>query len=138
MARSNHKMQAIAETVGARDKVLLAALDGKHLKHTVLHSQVLVAIYIPSNRTKSGFIFTDKTVEEDRWQGTVGLVIGLGKGAFKDDSVAQFNGDKLKLHEWVLFNPADGVAMYINQVPCRLFQDSRILISNIADPGVYY
>jgi co-chaperonin GroES (HSP10) len=138
MARSNHKMQEIAETVGARDKVLLAALDGWHLKHKVLHSQVLVAIYIPSNRTKSGIFFTDKTVEEDRWQGTVGLVIGLGKGAFKDDSVAQFNGDKLKIGEWVLFNPADGLAMYINQVPCRLFQDSRILISKITNPEVYY
>ncbi len=137
MARSNHKMRDIAEAIGARDKVLLAALDGWHLKQTVLHSQVLVAGYIPANRSKGGIIFTDATVEEDRWQGNIGLVIGLGKGAFKDDGVAHFHGDKLKLHDWVMYVPGDGVSMYINQVPCRLFQDTRILMK-VTNPEIYY
>jgi co-chaperonin GroES (HSP10) len=135
MANSNHKMTEIAETIGPRDKVLIAAL-GK-FTHTVLHSQVLLAGYIPSSRTKGGIIRIDRTIEEDRWQGNIGLVIGIGKGAFKDDSVAQFHGDKLKMHEWVFVNPADGIAMYINQVPCRLFQDSRILMK-VTNPEIYY
>jgi co-chaperonin GroES (HSP10) len=137
MAKSNHKMTEIAESIGARDKVLLAALGDYKKDLTVLHSQVLVAGYIASSRTKGGIIKIDKTIEEDRWQGNIGLVIALGKGAFKDDSVAQFHGDKLKIGEWVMYLPADGVALYINQVPCRLFQDSRILMK-VTNPEIYY
>jgi co-chaperonin GroES (HSP10) len=138
MAKSNHKMTEIAETIGPRDQVLLAALGEDYKKQfTVLHSQVLVAGYIPSSRTKGGIIKIDKTIEEDRWQGNIGLVIGLGKGAFKDDGVAHFHGDKLKIGDWVMFLPADGLALYINQVPCRLFQDTRILMK-VTNPEIYY
>ena len=137
MARSNHKMREIAEFVGPRDKALLDSLDGHQKKLTVLHSQVLVAGYIAGARSKGGIIFTDKTVEEDRWQGNIGLVIGLGKGAFKDDAVAKFHGDKLKLGDWVMYLPADGVSLFINQVPCRLFQDTRILMK-VDNPESYY
>ena len=137
MAASNHKMQEIAETIGARDKVLLAALGDEYKKQIVLHSQVLVAGYIPANRTKGGIFKTDKAVEEDRWQGNIGLVIGLGKGAFKDDGVAQFHGDSLKLHDWVMYVPSDGISLFINQVPCRLFQDTRILMK-VTNPEIYY
>ena len=137
MARSNHKMREIAEFVGPRDKALLASLAGEHKKQTILHSQVLVAGYIASSRTQGGIIKIDKTIEEDRWQGNVGLVIGLGKGAFKDDAVAKFHGDKLKLGDWVMYLPADGVSLFINQVPCRLFQDTRILMK-VDNPEIYY
>ncbi len=138
MAQSNHKMTEIAETIGPRDKVLLAALGKDYAKQfTVLHSQVLVAGYIPSSRTKGGIIKIDKTIEEDRWQGNIGLVLAMGKGAFKDDGVAQFHGDKLKIGEWVMYLPADGLSLFINQVPCRLFQDTRILMK-VTNPEIYY
>lgn len=138
MAKSNHKMTEIAETIGPRDKVLLAALGKDYQKQfTVLHSQVLVAGHIPSARTKGGIIRIDKTIEEDRWQGNIGLVIGMGKGAFKDDGVAHFNGDTLKIGEWVMYLPADGLSLFINQVPCRLFQDTRILMK-VTNPEIYY
>jgi co-chaperonin GroES (HSP10) len=137
MARSNHRMTEIAEFVGPRDKALLHFLDGKHKELTVLHSQVLVAGYIAGARSKGGIIFIDKTIEEDRWQGNIGLVIGMGKGAFKDDGVAKFHGDKLKIGDWVMYLPADGISMFINQVPCRLFQDTRILMK-VKDPEIYY
>ena len=139
MAQSNAigKMREIAETIGPRDKVLIAALKGEHKNLTVLHSQVLVAGYIKSARSKGGIIFTDKAVEEDRWQGNIGLVIAMGKGAFKDDAVAQFHGDKLKIGDWVMYVPADGVSLFINQVPCRLFQDTRILMK-VTNPEIYY
>lgn len=137
MARQNHKMQEIAESIGPRDKALLKHLAGAQKGLTVLHSQVLVAGYISSNRTKGGIILTDNTVEEDRWQGNIGLVIALGKGAFKDDAVAKFNGDKLKIGDWVMYLPADGISLFINQVPCRLFQDTRILMK-VDNPEIYY
>ena len=112
----------------------------KHLKgieHQVFHSQVLVAHYIQPAKTKGGIIRTDSAVQEDRFQGNCFLVIGLGKGAFKEDAIAKFNGDKLKIGDWVMAVTADGAALYINSVPCRIFSDTRILMK-VEDPGMYY
>lgn len=139
MANSNAigKMREISESKLPRDKALLAALKGAQKTQTVLHSQVLVAGYVPASVSKGGIFFTDKKVEEDRFQGNVGLVIGLGKGAFKDCGVAEFHGDTLKIGEWVMYQPADGIGLFINAVPCRLFQDTRILMK-VQNPEIYY
>lgn len=155
MARSNAvgKMRQIAEDkLSATDPVLahLRGVTGRPkatLKQllkdplaeelSVLHSQVLVMGYVPPARTKSGLYLTDKTVEEDRFQGNVGLVVGLGKGAFKDDNIAQFNGDALQIGDWVMYVAADGVSLFIREVPCRLFSDTRILMK-VKTPEIYY
>jgi co-chaperonin GroES (HSP10) len=137
MARSNAigKMRAIAEDTTDPKKVLLNYL-GKH-GTTVLHSQVLVAGYVRPAITKGGVHMPDKVIEEDRYQGNIGMVIALGKGAFKDDAVAKFNGDKLEVGDWVMYVPADGIALFINEVPCRLFSDTRILMK-VTNPEIYY
>jgi len=140
MARSNAigKMRTIAESSSDPKQALMEALGSKNLKDfTVLHSQVLVATYVRPAKTKGGIFMPDKVVEEDRWQGNCGLVIALGKGAFKDDGVAKFHGDSLKVGDWVMYVAADGVSLFINEVPCRLFQDTRILMK-VTDPEIYY
>jgi co-chaperonin GroES (HSP10) len=140
MARSNAigKMREIAETSGDPKIILLNALGkGFDKDLTVLHSQVLVATYVRPAKSAGGIFMPDTVVEEDRWQGNVGLVVALGKGAFKDDGVAQFNGDKLTIGDWVMFVAADGISMFIRQVPCRLFQDTRILMK-VTNPEIYY
>jgi co-chaperonin GroES (HSP10) len=137
MARSNAigKMREIAEDETDPKAVLLKML-GKH-GTMVLHSQVLVAGYVRPAKTKGGIYLTDKVIEEDRFQGNIGMVIALGKGAFKDDAVAKFNGDKLAVGDWVMYVPADGVSLFINEVPCRLFSDTRILME-VENPEIYY
>lgn|SRR5882672_6109549 len=155
MARSNAigKMRQIAEDkLNATDARLahLRGVTGKPkgtLKQllkspmagdlAVLHSQVLVMGYIPPARTKSGLYLTDKSTEEERFQGNCGLVIGLGGGAFKDDNIAQFNGDSLQIGDWVMYVAADGISMFIREVPCRLFSDTRILMK-VTSPEIYY
>ena len=155
MARSNAigKMRQIAEDkLGATDPRLvhLRYVTGKPkatLKQLlkaplagelqVLHSQVLVMGYVAPARSKGGLIMPDKVVEEDRFQGNVGLVIGLGNGAFKDDNIASFNGDSLAIGDWVMYVAADGVSMFIREVPCRLFSDTRILMK-VTSPEIYY
>src|SRR3984893_6300443 len=107
-------MREIADDTETDPKKLLTSVVGLGDGDlTVLHSQVLVAGYVRPGKTKGGIFLTDKAVEEDRWQGNVGLVIALGKGAFKDDGVAQFHGDKLKVGDWVMYTPADGIGMFI-------------------------
>lgn len=155
MARSNAigKMRRIAENKLNHTNPVLAHLRGisgqdraplrKLLKDPlggelqVFHSQVLVMGYVPPAVSKGGIILTDKTVEEDRFQGNVGLVVGLGAGAFKDDNIAQFNGDHLKIGDWVMYVAADGVSLFIREVPCRLFSDTRILMK-VRSPEIYY
>ncbi len=137
MARSNAigKMRQIAEETTDPKRVLLDAL-GKHATE-VLHSQVLVAGYVRPAKTKGGIFMPDKVIEEDRFQGNIGLVVALGPGAFKDDDIAKFHGKKLKVGDWVMYVPADGIAIFINEVPCRLFSDTRILMK-VTDPEIYY
>lgn len=137
MARANamKKMREIADSSTDPKDALLDAL-GKH-DSDILHSQVLVAIYVRPSKTAGGILLPDKVIEEDRFQGTVGLVVGLGPGAFKDDNIAQFHGKKLKVGDWVMFVAADGVALYINEVPCRLFSDTRILMK-VKNPELYF
>lgn len=127
-------LQAISGTTKTLAQLLKDPLGDELI---VLHSQVLVMGYVPPARSKGGIILTDKTVEEDRFQGNVGLVVGLGKGAFKDDNIAQFHGDKLKIGDWVMYVAADGVALFLREVPCRLFSDTRILMK-VASPEIYY
>lgn len=132
------RMRDIAEASRSPEdcaKQIMKALKGAN--HTVLHSQVLVAHFIQPAQTKGGIFKPDNTIQEDRFQGNCFLVIGLGKGAFKDDSIAKFNGDKLKVGDWVMAVTADGAALYINSVPCRIFSDTRILMK-VEDPGMYY
>jgi co-chaperonin GroES (HSP10) len=137
MARTNAivKMREIAESSTNPKEAILKAL-GKH-DTQVLHSKVLVATYVRPAKTASGIYMPDKTVEEDRYQGTIFLVIALGKGAFKDDNIAQFNGDTLKVGDWVMGVAGDGISMFINGVPCRLFDDTRILMK-VKDPELYF
>lgn len=137
MARSNaaSKMREISESKKPPKQAILDAI-GKHDTH-VFHSKVLVATYVRPSVTKGGIILIDNTIEEDRYQGTIFLVLAMGKGAFKDDNIAKFNGDKIKVGDWVMGVAGDGISMFINEVPCRLFDDTRILM-RVKDPEMYF
>lgn len=127
----------IAESDLPSKKALLKALGDIKDEAEVFHSQVLVVGYIHPAKTKGGIITTDNARAEDQWQGTIGLVIKLGPGAFKDDSVAKFHGKKLKEGDWVMYRAADGVSLHIRGVPCKLFQDTNILM-RVSDPILYW
>ena len=63
--------------------------------------------------------------------------LSLGPAAFKDDSIAKFHGVNLKVGDWVMAVAGDGIAMDIKGLPCRLYQDTRILM-RVKDPSIYY
>ena len=52
----------------------------------LFNNQVLVAVYVRPKKTKSGIYLPDATVDEDKIQGKVGLVIKEGPLAFGDES----------------------------------------------------
>ena len=137
MARTN-AMQKAREISQSRDHDIerhLAALGD--FDDDVLHSQVLCMTYVQRAVTEGGIHLPDETIQEDRFQGKIALVIAMGPGAFKDDRVAQFHGQKLELHEWVLVRPSDGLELFINGNSCRLFEDVDIRLK-IKSPKIYW
>jgi len=92
----------------------------------IFNNQVLVAVYVRPNKTKSGIILTDGTVQEDRFQGKVGLLVGMGPAAFQDDNGQWFNNASFALHDWLVFRPSDGWSVNVNGVLCRMLSDTQV------------
>ena len=89
-------------------------------------SSVLVAVYLRPEKTKSGIYYSDKTRDEDRYQGKVGLVVKIGPRAFVDDGEAVFHGQTVNVGDWVVYRPSDGWNVTINKRLCRILNDVDI------------
>lgn len=135
MGRSANKVKQIAERGSDAKKAMLEALGD--FKDEVFHNQVLVATYIQPAVTAGGIHLPQSAQDEDIWQGTVFLVVAMGPGAFLDDNIAKFHGKKLKIGDWVMARSSDGLNLNINDVPCKLFEDTRIMM-RISDPQRYW
>lgn len=55
----------------------------------VQRNRVIVATYVRPNITRGGIIMTDKSADEDRWQGKAGLLLKRGPVAFEYDEVLE-------------------------------------------------
>jgi co-chaperonin GroES (HSP10) len=92
----------------------------------VFNNQLLVAVYIRPQKTKSGIYLTDKTTDEDRFQSKVGLVLKKGQSAFNDSTGEWFNGVEIQEGDWIVFRPSDGWSITVNNVLCRMIDDINI------------
>lgn len=105
---------------------ILASIGDALDKITVFHNQLLVGVYIRSNVTAGGVHLPDSAVDEDKWQGKVGLVLKVGQAAFKNDARNDFGGLSVKQGEWAMFRVSDAPALSINGVHCRLVEDINV------------
>jgi co-chaperonin GroES (HSP10) len=92
----------------------------------LFNNQILVAVYVRPTKTKSGLYLTDKYADEDKFQGKVGLLVGMGPAAFQDDSGQWFNDASFNLHDWLVYRPSDGWSITINGVLCRMLSDTQV------------
>lgn len=94
----------------------------------VFGNEILVAIYKRPEKTKSGIILTDKTKDEDKWQGKVGLVIKKGPLAFVPEGNTDFAGMNVEPGDWVCYRVGDGwsVAIDKSENDFRVVQDIHI------------
>lgn len=92
----------------------------------IFNNQLLVAVYIRPQKTKSGLYLADKTVEEDRYQSKVGLVIKKGSDAFIDPEGKWFRGYTIDENDWIVFRPSDGWSITVNGVLCRILDDVNV------------
>lgn len=92
----------------------------------VMHNQILVMVYVRPSKTASGLFISDKTREEDRFQGKAGLVLKKGPQAFKDDEVNKFDGQDVHPGDWVFYRVSDGFPLNVNGQLCRLLEEVHI------------
>ena len=91
----------------------------------ILHNQVLLAVYVRPQKTKSGLYLTESHREEDRFQSKVGLLVAKGPQAFVDDG-QWFSNTSFSMHDWLIFRPSEGWSITVNGVLCRMFDDVNI------------
>lgn len=92
----------------------------------IFNNQILVAVYIRPQKTKSGIYLSDQSREEDKIQGKVGLVVKKGPSAFVDDANEWFKDVSVEVNDWVVFRPSDGWGITVNNVLCRMIDDTAI------------
>ena len=92
----------------------------------LFNAQVLCAIYLRPQKTKNGIFLTDRTVDEDRYQSKVGLLIKVGDSAFSPGDGWWMKGDVPRVGDWVIFRAADGWDTDIHGVKCRMLSDTAI------------
>ena len=92
----------------------------------LFNTQVLAAVYIRPEKTKSGLVLPGQTLEEDRYQSKVGLIVHMGPSAFDDPTGQWFKEVNIGLHDWIVFRPSDTWSLTVNNVLCRVIDDDKI------------
>jgi co-chaperonin GroES (HSP10) len=106
-------------------------------KFEVMHNDVLIGIYERPEKTQGGILLTDKTRQEDEYQGKAGLVLKKGPLAFVSDENYDFKGQDVKPGDWVAIWISDGRKIKINDQLCRMVEDRYIRLKIPAPDQVY-
>ena len=133
--KSNLERLADAESFEAQAE-LMRQMVGDLSRVEVMGNRVLVGIYIEPSKRGSLFLAKD-TLKESIFQGTVGLVLKLGKSAFKDDPENKvfFNGQVVKEGDWVVFRAGDAKRRQIRGIDSRMVEDTLVDMC-VPDPNI--
>jgi hypothetical protein len=102
----------------------------------VIGDKVLIATYVPPEKTKGGIIRPNAKVGEVRFSGCAHLVLKLGESAFKYDGAFEYQGIKPQPGDFVqcqpgnarefFLGPKGAIASHDHGVSCRLMPSSLI------------
>src|ERR1700677_45293 len=74
----------------------------------ILNNEVLLVIYRRPNTTRGGIMLTDRVLDEDKYQGKVGLIVKIGPSC--DFPTIPASGP-IVLHDWVMIKASDSFAL---------------------------
>lgn len=121
---SAQKLTEISQASNPKDALKSAVGDLSGIE--LYFNHILVAIYIRNEKTTGGIIRPTSNVQEDIYQGKVGLVLKKGPMAFRDDQDISFIGQNVNIDDWVVYRSSDGWQCQINGVNCRVVMDRNI------------
>ena len=104
-----------------------------------LGDQILVATYVQPRRTAGGILLPDKSVDEDRWQGKVGLLLKKGSNAFKfiNGGYKYPEEDVPEIGDYVVYSTSDTREIGVLGLSCR-YVDYWLVRGTVSDPGSIY
>lgn len=103
-------------------------------------SSLLVAMYRRPEKTKGGVYLTDRVLEEDLYQGKVGLVLKMGPYPFDEEDRKYFGDNPPKVGDWVVFNTNSGTPFGLldKKGDCRFIKERRSVFMVISDPELIW
>lgn len=136
-------LRALAEAAAHNPAKSLLEAAGDLTDYEIFHNLVLVATYIAPEKVGSLYM-PDRRIDEDRFQGKIGLVLKVGPTAFVDDGAAKFGGLTVDHGDWVVYRPTDGFEVFIRDrrktnegLSCRLIEDVFVR-GRVSDPSLIY
>lgn len=125
LSRASDLKKAILEAVGD--------LSG----YTVLGSNVLLAAYIRPEKTSGGIIMPENRLDEDRFQGTVSMILKMGPEAFKYVGGYAYEGPVPEAGQWVMHHASDVRELFIRKTSCKLI-DASLIRMIVPEPASIY
>lgn len=127
---SASKIEQISQAADPKKGILQAVGDVSGVD--VLTDLVLVGTFIRSEKRASGLLLPKEHLQEDEFQGKVGLVLKAGPlayGEWEDDAE---RGKNATLHTWVVFAIKDTWPIQVNGVACRVvpYDKLRMRLNN--------
>lgn len=116
-------------------KEILAKIGNSLDGFEILNNEVLLAIYMRPKMTKGGIMLTPRVLDEDKYQGKVGLVVKVGPSC-------DFPTVPIALHDWVMIKASDSLALDLlatddKEINCRLVMDKYIRVK-LQTPGMVW
>lgn len=87
--------------------------------------RILIACPVIEEKTEGGIIRPDELLDKEKVASIVGLVVKLGKDAYRDQNKFP-NGPWCKEGEWVMFRSYAGIRMNLNGHEFRMINDDTV------------
>lgn len=126
--------KVIEYSEGEDPKLAVWGALGNALKDLVLYRNDVLLVTAPiMAKSKGGIILADKTKNEERYQGKIGLIVKLGEIAFNDVEIWPNEETRPIVGDWVFYRNADTHECAINKVSCRFIKD-HLIIGKVSAP----
>lgn len=103
-------------------------------------SSVLVAIYRRPEKTKGGIFVTGTNLDEDIWQGKVGLVLKVGPAPYDTEERKFFDCEPPQVGDWVVFKVSEAITIGVleRKGDCRVVRDRTRILMTIEHPDLVW